>query len=73
MIVPDKLKKGDICLYKGHTNVYAGNNKWYDAGRRFDVNGYGTRTNYTFTTLGPIKGGTSSKTVTYIIRLKDQS
>ena len=73
LVKAGKLKKGDICLYKGHTNVYAGNNKWYDAGRRFDVNGYGTRTNYTFTTLGPIKGGTSSKTVTYIIRLKDQS
>lgn len=32
------LQPGDICLYKGHTNVYAGLNSdgvplWYDAGR----------------------------------------
>lgn len=69
LISANKLKKGDICIYKGHTNVYAGNNKWFDAGRKYNINGYGKRTDYTFTTLGPVSG-LKSNTVQYIIRLK---
>ncbi len=67
-----KLKKGDILTYKGHTNVYAGNGKWYDAGRRMGQNGKGTRANYTFTTFGPLKI-TYNQPVYYVIRLKDRS
>lgn len=72
LIKEGKLKKGDILTYKGHTNVYAGNGKWYDAGRRMGQNGKGTRSNYTFTTLGPLKI-TYNQPTYYIIRLKDRS
>ncbi len=72
LIKEGKLKKGDICTYKSHTNAYIGNHKWYDGGRRFGSQGKGTYSNYTFKTLGPTKG-TENKKVTYIIRLKDQS
>ncbi len=67
-----KLKKGDILTYKGHVNAYAGNGKWYDAGRRRGQNGKGTMSNYTFTTWGPVKISYNHP-VYYIIRLKDQS
>ena len=77
LITSKQLKKGDICLYKGHTNVYAGNNKFYDAGRvnvgGNGTQGYGSRTNYTFKTLGPVKSGYTNSKVTYVIRLKDQT
>jgi len=38
------LVPGDICLYKGHTNVFAGMNSegvpmWYDAGRNSTSDG----------------------------------
>ncbi len=72
LIKEGRLKKGDILTYKGHTNVYAGNGKWYDAGRRMGQNGKGTRSNYTFTTLGPLKI-TYNQPAYYIIRLKNQS
>ena len=72
LVKEGKLKKGDILTYKGHTNVYAGNGKWYDAGRRMGQNGKGIRSNYTFTTLGPLKI-TYNQPVYYIIRLKDRS
>ncbi len=72
LVKEGKLKKGDILTYKGHTNVYAGNGKWYDAGRRMGQNGKGTRSNYTFTTLGPLKI-TYNQPVYYVIRLKDRS
>lgn len=51
------LKAGDIVLWKNqqHTNVYAGNNKWYDAGRQKGINGSGSSNNYKFKTLGPVK------------------
>lgn len=51
------LKAGDIVLWNNaqHTNVYAGNNKWYDAGRQSGINGSGTSDNYKFKTLGPVK------------------
>ncbi len=72
LVKEGKLKKGDILTYKGHTNVYAGNGKWYDAGRQTNKNGKGSRTNYTFTTLGPVKL-TYNNPVYYIIRLKNQT
>lgn len=72
LIKQGKLKKGDILTYKGHTNVYAGNGKWYDAGRRKNQNGKGTNSNYTFTTLGPINI-TYNQPTCYIIRLKNQT
>ena len=51
------LKAGDIVLWynQQHTNVYAGNNKWYDAGRQTGINGSGSSSNYKFKTLGPVK------------------
>ena len=51
------LKAGDIVLWynQQHTNVYAGNNKWYDAGRQTGINGSGSSSNYKFNTLGPVK------------------
>lgn len=72
LIAENKLKKGDICTYKGHTNVYVGNHKWYDAGQRHGSQGEGSSANYTFKTFGPTKGP-ESRTVTYIIRLNDQT
>lgn len=72
LIKEGKLKRGDICTYKSHTNAYIGNHKWYDGGRRFGSQGEGTYSNYTFKTIGPTKG-TEHKKVTYIIRLKDQT
>ena len=50
-----KLKKGDIVLWYNHqhTNVYAGNNKWYDAGR-WNANGASSSTGGKFRTLGPV-------------------
>lgn len=72
LVKEGKLKRGDILTYKGHTNVYAGNGKWYDAGRRMGQNVKGTRTNYTFTTLGPLKI-TYNQPTYYIIRLKNQT
>ncbi len=55
LIKDGTLKAGDIVLWYDHqhTNVYAGDNKWYDAGRRFDINGSGTMNNFHFSTLGP--------------------
>ena len=68
MISTGELQAGDICLWSsmGHTNVYAGNGKWYDAGswsKTKDSKKY-------FTTFGPVKLPVSGKNVTYLIRLK---
>ena len=51
------LKAGDIVLWNNqqHTNVYAGNKKWFDAGRQTGLNGSGSSSNYKFDTLGPVK------------------
>lgn len=67
-----KLLPGDICTWVGiqHTNIYAGNGKWYDAGRMSGQNGFGTSNNYTFTTWGPINGiGMTGQKVGNIIRV----
>ena len=54
LIESKKLKKGDIVLWKNiiHTNAYAGNNKWYDAGR-WSANG--AKGDLKFKTFGPVK------------------
>ncbi len=50
------IEPGDVILWydSGHTNVYAGNNAWYDTGRNF-TGGYGSMEDYTFTSFGPFK------------------
>ena len=54
LIASGELQRGDICLWYGvqHTNVYAGNKKWYDAGR-WRANG--AKDTEIFETFGPIK------------------
>lgn len=63
------LKPGDVVTYKGmrHTNIYAGNKKWYDAGHAYCS---GSGEGATFTSwYGSQKYG--GNTVGYIIRKKD--
>lgn len=63
------LLPGDICGWERvmHTNVYAGDGKWYDAGRGVNtdlING-----EYRFRSFGPSSGWMSDKIV-QIVRLK---
>ena len=53
------LRKGDIVLWYNHqhTNVYAGDGKWYDAGTRYGNWGYSKGDDYYFKTLGPLSWG----------------
>lgn len=63
------LKPGDVVTYKGmrHTNIYAGNKHWYDAGHAYCS---GSGEGATFTSwYGSQKYG--GNTVGYIIRKKD--
>lgn len=55
LVKANKLKTGDIVLWYNHqhTNVYAGNEMWYDAGR-WSANNAGKSGNY-FKTFGPVK------------------
>ena len=65
------LLPGDICTWVeyGHTNVYAGDGLWYDAGRNGNLGGYKSGTFY-FKTFGPAATvNMSGTTVGYIIRL----
>lgn len=67
------LKPGDICTWKGiaHTNVYAGNGYWYDAGRFAGSNGSYVGGTFKFTTFGPAKTmGMDSAKIDKIIRIK---
>lgn len=50
------IEAGDVILWydNGHTNVYAGNNSWYDMGRNF-TGGHGSMDDYSFTSFGPIE------------------
>lgn len=63
------LLPGDVCSWKGHMNVYAGDGKWYDAGRGFNTtykNGV-----YYFKSFGPGKSDYwMSNTIVQIVRLK---
>lgn len=54
LIKNGKLQKGDIVLWQNviHTNAYAGNNKWYDAGR-WAANG--ASGDLKFKTFGPVR------------------
>lgn len=55
LIKEGKLQKGDIVLWykQQHTNVYAGDKKWYDGGR-WRANGASSATGGKFKTLGPV-------------------
>lgn len=69
LIKEGKLKEGDICCYPiQHTNVYAGNNKWWDAGRG-SGNTYKKGGTYYFNSFYSKKGSPSRK-VTTLIRFK---
>ncbi len=73
LIKKDKIKKGDILLYDkgGHMNVYAGDKKFYDGGRREGKTGDYVNGKYVYKTFGPIKVNTTSGyRALYIIRLK---
>lgn len=70
LIANGTLKPGDICMYNWHSNVYAGNNKWYDGGR-IGSNGKYIKGLYYFTSIGPFTlDSGKGMTVNYIIRLK---
>jgi uncharacterized protein YjdB len=67
LLTEGNLLPGDICTWKEirHTNVYAGNGLWYDAGRGVNYTSTG------FTSFGPSASmSMTGKTVGYIIRLK---
>lgn len=64
------LLPGDICGWGSvyHTNVYAGNGTWYEAGRGLNtimVNG-----KYIFTSFGPFKNNWMNSKIVQILRLK---
>lgn len=59
LIEDGTIKEGDIILWgdgKRHTNVYAGNKKWYDAGMHTNVNGCceTVEEQFKFSTFGPM-------------------
>ncbi len=68
LLKANNLKVGDICLWGGHTNVYAGNGKWYDAGHASCTTYKGSYSYDRFRSFGPVKNSMNS-TVYYIIRL----
>ena len=73
LIKSGDLIAGDIVLWSGaqHTNVYAGDNKWYDAGRQGGHNGSTKNGTFYFTTLGPVKlSSWENSTVWKILRIK---
>jgi len=70
LLKANNLKVGDICLWGGHTNVYAGNGKWYDAGHASCTTHKGSYSYDRFRSFGPVKNSMSS-TVYYIIRLNN--
>ena len=77
LLEKDQLQAGDICFWrsKQHTNVYAGNKTWYDAGHQQE-NGAGADATFNkFKTFGPIKSNTLNNNweIQYIIRLNGGS
>ena len=73
LIKSGDLVAGDIVLWKGHqhTNVYAGNNRWYDAGRQTNIVGSYSSSNFYFKTLGPVRLSTWMNTPVWkILRIK---
>lgn len=72
LIADGVLKPGDVCTWKGmgHTNVYAGNGQWFDAGH--NNNGHYEGKLYIFDTWGPITSPYLMNTkVDCIIRIKE--
>jgi len=66
------LKPGDICLWTfQHTNIYAGNRKWYDAGHAACIRNTGPYNYdpYGKSGFGPISTGYMNSKILYIIRL----
>ena len=66
------LLPGDICTYVEyqHTNVYAGDGKFYDSGRNGSIGGYQNGT-FIFNSFGPAATvSMSNTTIGYIIRFK---
>lgn len=57
LVSEGKLKAGDIVLWNNvqHTNVYAGDKKWYDAGHFYSMNGCSRDKGNLYKTLGPGK------------------
>ena len=74
LISENKIKAGDIVFWGTyHTNIYAGNNKWFDAGRFSGANGYYSGKTYYFKTFGPVKIGkliNENRKVRQILRFK---
>lgn len=73
LISSGDLQAGDVVLWynQQHTNVYAGNGKWYDAGRQSGSNGSGPNDNFKFTTLGPVEiSSLMNARVWQILRIK---
>ena len=71
LLAEGALLPGDICTWVeyGHTNVYAGNGLWYDAGRNGNIGGY-KNGKFQFQSFGPAATVNMSGTrVGYIIRL----
>ena len=71
LLAEGNLLPGDICTWVeyGHTNVYAGNGLWYDAGRSGAIGGYKNGV-FQFKSFGPAATvNMSGTTVGYIIRL----
>jgi len=62
------MQPGDIIFWGSleHVSVYAGNKKWYDAGR-VGPNGSGSMDNYKFKTFGPLKLPSAMRATVYKI------
>ena len=62
------MQPGDIIFWGSleHVSVYAGNKRWYDAGR-VGPNGSGSMDNYKFKTFGPLKLPSAMKATVYKI------
>lgn len=74
LLAEGNLYPGDILGWvgMGHTNVYAGDGKYYDAGHAGDGN-YGSDGQYYFNSFGPCNSiNNSSQKVQFIIRIVGQ-
>lgn len=72
LLAEGNLLPGDICTYVDyqHTNVYAGNGKFYDSGRNGAIGSWQNGT-FIFNSFGPAATvGMSNTTIGHIIRFK---
>lgn len=72
LLAEGNLLPGDICTYVEyqHTNVYAGDGKFYDSGRNGSIGGYENGT-FIFNSFGPAATvSMSNTTIGHIIRFK---